>query len=141
MPHYNGDSRGSNSDEVETVRLSKLQPGPIRHEQLSDEQLRRIRKIHQTFQEVYPISLEKTIENFKRDLDPEPEIVIWERIAEAYTAYLSRYKLSSKEKRAVFEVLLLRSSAPERYVLKNLKTTLFSKEKVKEIMSYYHGPE
>ena len=137
----NGNSRGLNSDEVETANISDIQPGPVRHQQLTDEQMKRIRRIHQTFQEVYPISLEKTIENFKRDIDPEPEIVIWERMAEAYTVYLRKHKLSLEEKKAVYEILLLRSAAPERYVLENLQNRVFSEEKIKEIMRYYQVTE
>jgi hypothetical protein len=129
----------SPSDEAETAKISELEPGPIRHEQLTAEQLTRIQKIHETFREVNDASLEETIENFKRDVNPETEIVVWEQIAEAYTKYTSSHKLALEEKKAVYEILLLRSLAPEEMVLENLKTDIFSEEQAKEMMSYYEG--
>jgi len=132
-------STKSPSEDAETVKISELEPGPIRHEQLTGEQLVRIRKIHEMFQEVNGISLDETIENFKRDVNPEKEIEIWEKIAEAYTGYCSGRTLTLEKKKIVYEILLLRSLAPEEYVLENLKSNLLSPEEAKEVMSHYQG--
>jgi hypothetical protein len=128
------------------VNISKLQPGPIRHPQLTDEQLARIRKIHEAFLEVNDIPFEKTVENFQRDVDPEEEIVIWETIAKAYIEYTSKHKLTLEKKKSVYAALILRSMAPEEYVLEQLKSNplsanILSDEEVKEVLKHYQAAE
>src|SRR5262245_17247039 len=64
--------------QVQWVDPAKLQPGPVRHEQLSADQLERIKKLQQTFREVDAMPLEKWVDDFKRDADPDREIRIYE---------------------------------------------------------------
>jgi len=59
-----GNPTKSQAEEVEMVKVSELEPGPIRHEQLANEQLARIQKIHETFLEVSGVLLEETIAIF-----------------------------------------------------------------------------
>src|ERR1700742_5092959 len=66
---------------VEWVDVKTLQPGPIQHETLTKEQMARLEQIHQTFAEVDGFTLEKRIDDFKRDYDPDRELAIWERMA------------------------------------------------------------
>jgi len=42
-------------------------------------------------------SLDQTIDSFKRDVHPESELVIWERIASTFAAYLSHNPLQRPE--------------------------------------------
>lgn len=58
---------------------------PFRQAELSDEHLARIQKFHETFLEVFGISLEITVKKFKRETNPEREIVVRQNMAEAYT--------------------------------------------------------
>jgi PBP1b-binding outer membrane lipoprotein LpoB len=51
-------------ENVQTIDPNKVELGPIVHDSLSGDQLEKIKKIHSTFEEVYPISLEETINNF-----------------------------------------------------------------------------
>jgi hypothetical protein len=52
-----------------------------RHTSLPADLVERIRKVSVAMKEVLPDSLETWVEDFRRDDDPEPEVVIWERIA------------------------------------------------------------
>lgn len=69
--------------------LDTSQPGPIRHESLPPELVERIKKIQALLAEVDPTPLDKVIEDFRRDLHPEREVAIWEKIAADYQQALS----------------------------------------------------
>jgi len=61
---------------IERVNPADLKPNAIQHEQLTEEQLRRTKKLHETFAEVDKSSLETWIDNFKRDMNTDKEIAI-----------------------------------------------------------------
>jgi len=67
--------------QTQTINAADLKPNEIQHEQLSEAQLRRIKKLHEIFAEVDGSSLDKWVDNFKRDANPNSEIAIWERVA------------------------------------------------------------
>jgi hypothetical protein len=75
---------------TQQVPLSEIQIGPIRHPVLPDEFIERIRAFKAILTDVDGASIAQTIDNFKRDVNPESELVIWERIAGTFEAYLSR---------------------------------------------------
>src|SRR5262245_32394266 len=72
---------------VEWVDPKTIQPGPIRRDALSDEQMARIRALQAVFVEVDGQTDEQWADNFKRDADPDKELRVWERMAKAYRAY------------------------------------------------------
>ena len=55
--------------------------GPVRHAELSPELVERIRKVATAMKEVLPDSLEGWVEDFRRDDQPEGEVIIWEKVA------------------------------------------------------------
>jgi hypothetical protein len=116
------------------VNANQLKPGPIRHEKLSDLQIQRIKKIRGAFAEVDKRSFDKWVDDFRRDADPDLEIAVWERMATAYSRYVSGKNLSLETKLDVFQVVLVRSSAPAEEVLKNLTLKVLTEEDAKEIM-------
>jgi hypothetical protein len=60
-----------------------------------------------SFREHDHTSLEQAIENFRRDLHPEPEIRLWERIARVYQAELrERPHAGEGERRLLFSAVL-----------------------------------
>ena len=123
--------------QVQWVDPKTIQPGPIRHEALNENQLARIRALHITFAEVDPNPLEKWVDNFKRDADPDRELEVWERMARAYRRYCETRPLSPEAKRDVFRVVLLRSTAPEQEVLEKVKLKTLSRDEAAEIMKGY----
>lgn len=128
------------SSQVQWVDTAKLQPGPVRHEQLSAAQMERIKKLQQTFSEVDPMPLEKWVDDFKRDLNPDRELRVYEGMAEAYTAYCSGRNLTPLAKQDVYQVVLLRSSAPDAEVLQQLNLKALSIDDAKEILKLYKAP-
>ena len=127
----------SQRPQTQMVNVADLKPNKIQHEQLSEEQLRRIKKLHETFAEVDSSSLEKWIDNFKRDADPDSEIAIWERVADAYTNYCSKRQLTLEAKGDVFQALVLRSMTSDEEAVKTLKLKILSADEVRKIMREY----
>ncbi|MCJ8330696.1 MAG: hypothetical protein HRT89_19075 [Lentisphaeria bacterium] len=131
----------SKSDQTKTIEIdpSELQLAPIQHEQLSEEQLRRIQKIYKALDGIDGQSIDSWIEDFKRDLDPNPNILIWEQIAEAYTNYLSQKELSPQQKYDAYLILLIRSMVPNDDVMPRVKEKLkaLTEKDVKDVLSFY----
>jgi Asp-tRNA(Asn)/Glu-tRNA(Gln) amidotransferase B subunit len=80
---------------------------------LTAKQLEDIKEIHETFSEVYPISLEETIKNFKDNQDSGREIEIWLKMVETYKGLIKNGQYSSLEQRQeVFSVILASTMMP-----------------------------
>jgi hypothetical protein len=87
------------------IPISQLKRGPIRHEQLSLSLTVRINYLRQALDEVYTQSMEKWLDEFQRDANPESEVVWWERLTRCYLAYTEPKDLSFKQKQAAFKIL------------------------------------
>lgn len=84
-----------------------------RTDSLSAAQLKDIETIHETFTEVYPISLNETIKNFKDNQDSGREIEIWLKMVETYKGLIKNGQYSSLEQRQeVFSVILASTMMP-----------------------------
>lgn len=125
------------TNKIEWVDVNQLKPGNIKHEQLTDLQIERIKKVQSVFAEVDSSPLETWIDNFKRDTNPDREIEIWERMARAYSKYINGKNLTLEAKKDVMQVLLLRSGAPEDEVLNHLELKALTKADAKVIMQNY----
>ena len=86
--------------------LHSIEPGPVRHESLSDEQLQRIRNLADTFSQVNGGSFEHWCNNFKHDMHPDAELAIWERGARAFSRFCDGRPLSNEVKREVYKVII-----------------------------------
>lgn len=104
---------------------------------LTQQQEARIKRLQETFIDVDPTPLEKWREDFSRDRDPERELRIYEGMAEAYRSYCEGKDLTQAAKSDVYQVVLLRSGAPEAEVLPRLKLTVLSLEDAKAILKGY----
>lgn len=100
----------------ERRKLADLKLGPIRHQELPPALVTRIEAIRSALDEVYPQSMATWLDEFQRDLNPEPEILWWERLARCYTEYTRSQDINAEQKQALFNVifkLLLGSPAKE----------------------------
>jgi hypothetical protein len=88
------------------IPISQIARGPIRHEQLSLSLTARINYFRQALDEVYPQPIEKWLDEFQRDENPESEVVWWERLTRCYLAYTESKDLSFKQKQAAFKILV-----------------------------------
>jgi hypothetical protein len=134
-----GCDRASKPNDTKTqwVDPNQLQPGPIRHESLTGEQMSRIQRLQRVFSEVDPSPIEKWMEDFKRDQNPDRELSVWEGIAAAYEKFTASRTLTLDAKKEVFQVTLLRSSAPEEDALKHLKLKILTEQDARDIMRLF----
>jgi len=130
------------SGELQWIDPNKIQPGPLQRDSLTDAQMDRIRALQKVFLEVDGQSVDQWADNFKRDLNPDRELEVWEKMSKAYTGYCAERDLDLETKKEVYKVVLLRSMASEAEVLQRLElksTELkhLSKEDAAEIMHGY----
>jgi hypothetical protein len=119
----------------ERVKLSDLRPGPIRHAALSHRLIERIKAVKLILADVDEMPLEKTIENFKRDINPEAELVVWERIANTFRAFVSSHPDANLMiKKDAFVVLVGASMGIEEWsIIKHL-----TDDEIKQLVLRYH---
>jgi hypothetical protein len=135
-----GISNKDKSQEPKAAKLSELaslKPGPIRDQGLSPRQIERIYKLRDTLAEVEHSPIEKWIDNFKRDANPDNELAVWEKIATGYLRQCSRMPLSMEAKKDVFQLLLLRSMASEEEVLKRVKLKTLTIDEAKATLKEF----
>lgn len=99
--------------------------------------MKRVRQLQRTFREVDSSPIEKWVDDFKRDVDPEKELRIWESMATAFEAFTGTRNSTIEMKREVFQVVLMRSGSAEDDVLKRLKLKILTKEDAREIMAHF----
>ena len=124
---------------VQTIDPNDIQVSEIVHDSLTTDQIQRIKRVQSTFAEVYPVSLEETITNFKRDQNPDKEIDIWLQMAYTYEKYVSskQNKLDLNTKKEVYKLILSRSMMSDEEAIANSKLTILTEKEAKEVLSYY----
>lgn len=122
--------------ETKWIDPSKLQPGPIQRDSLSTEQMNRIASLQKVFVEVDGQTIEQWADSFKRDLNPDDELAIWERMASSYSKYCDKHpQLTLDAKKEVYKVVILRSMASADDVLKRIELTILTEQDARELMS------
>ena len=122
-----------------TIDPATVQLGPIRHAQLPDDLIARVRAFEPVFAEVYPITHEEWIEGFQRDLHPENEIAIWEHIAAAFTQFIAGRDLPLETRKEAFGILLVRSGDTDEAMLYS-KLKHLTLDDAKKLVSFYSAP-
>jgi hypothetical protein len=122
-----------------TINPNKIKVGEIIHDSLNAGQIEKIKEIQTTFAEVFPVTLEETITNFKRDANPDNEIGIWLNMAQSYKGYLAfrKAKLDDNTKKEVFKLLLSRSMMPPDEAIKNSNLTFLTNEEAIVVLGFY----
>ncbi len=122
------------------VKTSDIKPQPTRQSKLTDAQLARTKKLHIALADVDDSSLDKWVEDFEKDRDPEKEIRVWESVAAAYQMYSSTHTLTPQAKKEVFGVLILRSgTSNQAEVLKHANLTVLTEKQAQDAMADYKG--
>lgn len=78
----------------------------FRHSELPSNLVSRIMLIQKVFEEILPYSIEETLNSFKRDKNPDREIIIWEAMAATYLEYNLAETISFKQKKVLFSILI-----------------------------------
>lgn len=79
---------------------------PFRHDTLSLALLLQIKVIQELFYDVFPLSFEDTVNNFKRDTNPEREVLVWHRIAATYLKFIKNKDNDLKIRKEIFSAIL-----------------------------------
>ncbi len=139
LTFYSCNSSTDEKQNIQTMNPNDIQVSEVVHDSLTTEQIDKIKTIQSTFAEVYPVSLEETITNFKRDKNPDSEIAIWLQMADAYKKYLStrQDKLDLNTKKEVFKLILSRSMMSDEEAIANSELTILTEKEAKEVLSYY----
>lgn len=130
-------SEESSSSKIKWTDPKKLEPGPIRHASLTDEQMSRAQRLQKVFSEVDPSPADKWVDDFKRDANPESELRIWESMATVYETFTASNTLALDAKKEAYQVVLLRSGAPEGEVLMHLKLKILTERDARNIMALF----
>ena len=132
-----GQSNTSSTPKTGWVDPNKLSPGPIQHASLTDEQVARATHLQQVFREVDASPLAQWEEDFQRDANPDSELKIWEDMASAYESFTKSRDLSLDAKKDAYQVVILRSAAPEEDVIAHLKLKVLTEKDAREIMAHF----
>ena len=85
------------------------------------------------------LPLEKWIDDFKRDRDPDGNISIWEDMQDAYKAYCGDRELPLATRKEVFKIVLMRSMMPDDHVLARIELEHLTVDDVRKILAAYPG--
>lgn len=124
------------------MAIEDLKLHDIVHDSLTATQLDEIERIHKTFSEVNSSSLEETIDNFKRDQNPDREIAIWLKMADAYEHFvLSKgVGIDHNKKDEAYQLILLRSMMTAEEVVDKIDLQYLTDDEVREILHSYTDP-
>jgi hypothetical protein len=98
------------------VTTEKISPGPVRHKELTEELIGRIRLVRAALLGVYTHSMDFWLDGFKRDAHPSKEVSFWEHVASAYMEYVSMATITltpSQHDRAFKLIFSLMSGVPD----------------------------
>ncbi len=116
---------------------NKVQYNGYVHETLPPTLLKRIKLTTDTFEIVDGVSYEKAVDLYKRDIDPESNLVIFEEMARVYNLYCKGKCLSAAERSDVYKALLLRSMFNSEQALARFQPKAISISDAKNIISQY----
>lgn len=130
---------GNGAPQTETVAPSEVSLGDYSHESLSEDLLLRVRAITDVFEAVDGISYEQAVDLYRRDQNPEAEILIWEEMALAYDRFCSGDLICEQagKRQEVYKAVLLASMFPEVEVADQLDAQILTAEEIDQINHFY----
>jgi len=90
---------------------------PVRHSRLPLPLVNRIKIIYHLFSYFSNQTLEKTVDNFKHDTNPEREIIIWEAVCSTYIELMKMLPSNEKTKKEAFGLVLFISTNQSKELL------------------------
>jgi hypothetical protein len=134
-PHSDGQTRAT--QRIERLKTDEIQMGSVRRETLTGQQIERLRKLQVALAEVDDSPIERWIDDFRYDANPDREIGVFEAVAEAYQAFCSARPRDLAQKKDAFGLLLDRAGSTYEDSLKNYELRVLSIAEAKEVLSYY----
>jgi len=113
----------------------RVKSGPIRHEILPKEMIKRITAIRSIFTDVDLEPVEDWIDDLKRSEDPDKEIVAWEARSRTYQTFTTGKDLPINKKAELYGIILTWSRAPAEKTLTYVKmgVSLFTEQESMDI--------
>jgi hypothetical protein len=128
------------SQKTTTINPNDIQLSPYRHKELSPELLKRIRATTDVFEKIDGVSYEKAVDLYKRDLNPEENLVLWEEMVRAYKAFCKARCSTAPERMDVYRALLLRSMFEDKEAMQRTQPKVLTQSEVASVVRSYRLP-
>lgn len=128
------------AQKVTTMNPNDVQFSPYRHSELPPALLKRIRATTEVFEPVDGLSYEKAVDLYKRDANPEENLVLWEEMAKAYISFCKARCSTAPERMDVYRALLLRSMFEEQEAIQRTQPKVLSPAEVRSVVKLYRLP-
>jgi hypothetical protein len=128
------------AQELKTIDPNKVQLSGYHHSELPPALLARIKMTTDTFESIDGISYEMAVDLYKRDVEPEDNLVLWEEMMRAYKMFCTGRCSSADERKDVYTSLLLRTAYPEDEALKRSRLTVLQPSEAEAVMKLYRLP-
>lgn len=110
------------------------------HKELPPALLKRIKVTTDVFEAIDGISYEKAVDLYKRDLNPEANLVLWEEMVKGYKSFCASRCKSPQEKMDVYRLLLLRSMFDDEESLKRANLKVLKSSEATAVLKLYRLP-
>jgi hypothetical protein len=107
-----------------TINPAQLVSGPLRHKELPDDLISRIRLIRAALLGFHTHSMKCWLDGFQHDTRPSLEIAVWERICAAVHEYMTMSSEFSPDAVQVFNVALCLANGADKSQLAEYLTAL-----------------
>jgi hypothetical protein len=77
------------------------------------------------------------LDNLRRDLHPDQELLVWERIAAAYLAYVSKARPDRAGRQYAFDALVLRSGQSAAEAIESLGRAGMLRREAPDVLRCY----
>jgi hypothetical protein len=129
------------AEQITTIDPNLLQQSGYVHAKLPVNILARIKATTDVFELVDGINYEKAVDLYRRDVDPESNLVIFEEMARVYKDFcVKRCKLLA-EKQDVYKALLIRSMYKTEQALSLFKPVVISRKEAELVIRQYRLEE
>lgn len=90
---------------VASRTVKNLKTGPVRRAELSLGLASRVETLRSVLAEVCPMTKEQWMDRLRRDLNPEKEVLWWERVAGCFSTFVAKRAFSLDQRQAVFKII------------------------------------
>jgi hypothetical protein len=123
--------------ETQMMDPNEIAFSDYQHESFSDAFLNRIKVTTDAFEEIDGVSFKQAVDLYRRDFDPESNIVIWEEMVRVYNIYCGKNSPTLATKKDVYNTLLLASMFPKDEVLIKVNADNLSDKDIEQLVSSY----
>ena len=130
----------SSAQKPVTMNPNDIQFNGYHHKDLPSPLLKRIKATTDVFEPIDGLSFEKAVDLYKRDVNPEENLVLWEEMVRAYKIFCKARCSSPSERMDVYRALLLRSMYSDQEALKQAKLNVLQPHEALAAMKSYRLP-